>query len=953
MLYSLLISHVGKDRELALDLVKQLNNYSFEIKTEEVIVNTVCMEDEEFGCSGDFLVWSEDAVTNSTGILAIISPNTLEKIETADGIELNRKIVYDEISLAKELFKDVIVVKDANTPPLESGYRILLQNITSLSYSGKFSEEDIKNIKGQIRLHAKRRLEGDPYLEYAGITVNELACTPVRNSGQFVGRKSELDNLDRIFSSMSKVACISGFGGMGKTTLAKMYAYTHPEYSVYFYRCQENESLKKAIIGFEFTHSSSDFDKLSVEDKYQANVRRLMKIEKPTLIILDNFDQDYQTMDNILAIEDLWTLPQCKVIITSRNTEINRPEVSVLKVKPIEEIDLTELFYRDSCLDRTPENDELIKKLFEITDRHTMTIELVAKAVGNDRNAVTLEEVIDRLLDKDGVKTRLEDGIRTDGSNNYDTIFNHITKLFDISKLNRNQKYLVGCLSYIPTDGLTAVEIKEAVDDHSPESIGKYEPEDLNGLVRLGIVSGSDGKPKTYSLHPLISEIVAKRYSFNEKTFYKFVSYVIDKKLNYFYYDSRSEISKKIKYGTTIWDKLKFIDCWESYKALSFVGNRLGLFYSIAGEDESAKFYLSQAINYCEKFADNFQTNNFIESRYQRNLANRLVASLNKTLADIYKKEGLSSVAEEYYQKSMIASTELKKTANSLSEVANYFYDYACIYEQTESYDQAEICILKCIELSEPDSPTLFSGLALSDYYLKLASIQIAKQKYTDAEATVFKTLQLCERLKTGESLRIYKTGLSRIQKVGDADVDKKVALCYNKLGNIYAITGKKKDAEFYLQGSINVYMNICAQSSELENKSNLAWAYDSAFAFYYENKKFGKAKKMAKKAVEITSKIAHQTETNVIYDKLTDYLVDYEFSNVNSKPFFMRMIYSFVLSFEGPSFARKIYIEHDLNYDYFMKKFFTWASMYSKNSKKKRTFENVLEFYKDAKLKK
>ena len=124
MIYKLLVSHVKKDESLALYVVETINGYSFEFGNETVTVKTVYMEDEQNGCAGDFIVWSENAVKDSDGILAIISQNTLEQTVTTDGNYVNKKIVYDEISLAKDLFKDVLIAKDENAASLEA-FRIL------------------------------------------------------------------------------------------------------------------------------------------------------------------------------------------------------------------------------------------------------------------------------------------------------------------------------------------------------------------------------------------------------------------------------------------------------------------------------------------------------------------------------------------------------------------------------------------------------------------------------------------------------------------------------------------------------------------------------------------------------------------------------------------------------------------------------------------------------------
>ncbi|MGN1040689.1 MAG: NACHT domain-containing protein, partial [Candidatus Fimimonas sp.] len=465
--YTLLISHVGKDAAIALKLVSQLNGFCFKLGDEEVKVKTLYMEDKEEGCFGDFIKWSEAAVRRSHGVLAIVTRNTLERKQVEDGTEANRKVVYDEVSLEKECLKDVLLLQAENSGTLEEGYRILFQNLSAVYFDGTadgLSEEVLASLKMQIKAHAQMRFAGVPLLEYAGKTNVELKHAALGDTSPFLGREDKIAEIDDFFNHGKKVVCLCGVGGMGKTTLAKMYAKAHPETPTAIFYCSVGEdNLKNAVVGLQPEHDLPDFAQMSFEEKFTLRISQLQKLANRTLIVVDNFNADFNTQENQDVLDLLGTLSQCRFLISSRNEKISREDVGKVDVGSLNEAQLAELFYRDSHCQRNEQNDVAISRLIEITNGHTMTVELAARAVGMDENAVTPQEIVEKLLSENSAETRLEDNARSDGYKNYDTILNHLRKLFALANLQPAHKHLLGSLSFVGRQGLSAQELKDVV----------------------------------------------------------------------------------------------------------------------------------------------------------------------------------------------------------------------------------------------------------------------------------------------------------------------------------------------------------------------------------------------------------------------------------------------------------------------------------------------------------
>lgn len=161
----------------------------------------------------------------------------------------------------------------------------------------------------------------------------------VEHVARFVGRRQELDAIRADFEEGKKVVFLSGFGGIGKSTLAKQYAQINygPRAlydTIVFFRYRENIKLKRLLAQLPMSQESEGYDP------------RLAAMDQRTLLILDNYD--------VLSPGEDWeiltSLP-CHLLVTTRtdfSDWAGEGQVAQRRVDILEFEDLLQLFEQNA-----------------------------------------------------------------------------------------------------------------------------------------------------------------------------------------------------------------------------------------------------------------------------------------------------------------------------------------------------------------------------------------------------------------------------------------------------------------------------------------------------------------------------------------------------------------------------------------------------------------------------
>ena len=346
----------------------------------------------------------------------------------------------------------------------------------------------------------------------------QLVGNIVYPDSSFVGRRKEIEFIDKQLSSNINKLFLIGMGGIGKSEIVKKYL-------------SENQNKYAITIWIPFEKSLQntlcDDSKLNIkglsreeykeDNDYEYAKRKLdlLKVisERDVLIVIDNFDVNDDEL-----LEDFIT-GRYSVIFTTRNHQ-KRKDISQYVVdKMQDENDLIDLFKIGYKREINDTNIEGIRKIIKYLDGHTLSLRLISKIMQERR--IKPDEMLEILQNN-------REGVVSESSQKaISEAYTSIKMAFSLSALTKEEIKLLKNLSLFSIDGIDVELFYEWCE---------FEDYDIiNNLVEKSWVI-NDVSTDIAHLHPLIAEIMHEKLGEDESDIKKLLDKVYDRCLHQVYY---------------------------------------------------------------------------------------------------------------------------------------------------------------------------------------------------------------------------------------------------------------------------------------------------------------------------------------------------------------------------------------------------------------------------------
>lgn len=414
--------------------------------------------------NGQICRWLKGAVAVSPKIVAFYLKRTNKEYLSINIEENIFPLIYDLNKFAEELYNLTITdisisekkraeLTDSYPPEEDADIADFAANVIVFALERKFEKRDTKALPTSSI---------SPVI--TDLAYIESVPKPCK---YFCGRDTDLAKLHDLLQTKGKVF-ISGMAGMGKSELAKAYAYNHrKEYSNTLF-LSYGGSLFNLIADMDFVDDRPEDD---AQTCFRKHNRILRTMKEDSLIIIDNFN----TTASEEPLLDVILKYACRVIFTTRSRFDLGTTFELSEIESVDTlVDLSGKFYINVL-----EHRENIEKIIDVIHHHTLSVELSARLL--QKGLSEPSELLNKLIEN-SVNPQSTDKIRItkDGINIKDTYFNHLHMLFSLYLLDDEMQAIMRCMTFAPTSGIRS------------RMFAKWlQLDDLNGindLIELGFI---------------------------------------------------------------------------------------------------------------------------------------------------------------------------------------------------------------------------------------------------------------------------------------------------------------------------------------------------------------------------------------------------------------------------------------------------------------------------------
>ena len=459
-------------------------------------------------------------------------------------LEALRKGWYSD--LKKELKAPTLNASGINDPQLTSAVQKSLDRI--LSGAAEIEPEKRSSVQEMMEqvMQLYRKIEPPAWQMSLGLL--QL------NGDEVLGRDKDIKKIEAKLWAEGKLV-LHGFSGIGKTKMVTLLGHkwqrNYPCSQVYyaFYPGSMTglavDTLARNMSTVAFTEQKDGKDvPRPVAGIIDDMFRELnAHMHENDLLIIDNVDDDTQEYwDSVVHEEtvqgqtDLFTrLCQlnCKVLFVTRLDVSNVTGIVPFEVDRLELESLRTILRENSKdanghSDAQKRSDEELDRLIALVDRHTMTVDMIARTMRESR--LTVPEIYKELsCDGYGSDAFVEISGQKDTDYSKNRIEGHLIRLFRLANFNEREQDMLRYAQLIGENSGMYETLFLSCCPHESKDENTKNLEALNHLIRLGYVqqkTEKDSEEVVLNLHTLVRVVARKEFCITEEdkeAFYKSV----------------------------------------------------------------------------------------------------------------------------------------------------------------------------------------------------------------------------------------------------------------------------------------------------------------------------------------------------------------------------------------------------------------------------------------------
>lgn len=297
---------------------------------------------------------------------------------------------------------------------------------------------------------------------------------------ELLSRTQEQKDILEIIQKKKKLVLVNGLGGVGKSTVCKEL----------FYYLYEKSVRQLAWVTYNGVSLEEDFITQFFYPKLMSKRRQYIsyflqnEIDEDAIVFVDNLnvrDVDERFIETLKRAK-------CNVVCTSRVTDFQY--FATIPIDFFQEKQCVCLFKKYAHIN-SDEDDVLIEQIVRKVALHTLTIEILGKIAYCEGQSP--KQILDNL-ELDGIN--LEGVVQV--HLHEDTLVGHLCKIFPVSKLDKERKYILAHFAHCPL---------EQIPKEMKNWLGISNKYNINYLKKYGWFVENE---QSYYMHPIIKEVVKK-----------------------------------------------------------------------------------------------------------------------------------------------------------------------------------------------------------------------------------------------------------------------------------------------------------------------------------------------------------------------------------------------------------------------------------------------------------